>query len=52
MILGLYLEILHRFSPIFEPEMTGSWILGSMIAVAITEYILRGKRTTSQKQAE
>ena len=46
-ILGLYLEtVFHGF------KITGSWILGSIIAVAITEYILREKNTTPQKQAE
>ena len=46
-ILGLYLEtVFHGF------KIAGSWILGSIIAVAITEYILREKNTTPQKQTE
>ena len=46
-VLGLYLEIVfHGF------KITGLWLLGSMIAVVITEYILRDKKTTPPKQTE
>ncbi|MBQ9601774.1 MAG: hypothetical protein IJR46_07180 [Neisseriaceae bacterium] len=48
MILGFYLEILfHNFL-----KTAGTWILGSIIAVVITELILREKNTMPQKQAE
>ena len=46
-ILGIYLEILFH-----NLKTAGVWILGSIIAVVITELILREKNTMPQKQAE
>ena len=46
-ILGICLEVLfHNF------KITGAWLLGSMIAVAMTELILREKNTATQQQTQ
>ena len=46
-ILGLYLETLFH-----DSKMAGLWLLGSIIAVAMTELILREKNTAAQKQMQ
>lgn len=46
-LLGICLEALfHNF------KITGAWLLGSMIAVAMTELILREKNTATQQQTQ